>query len=269
MRYITSIFLTAVAALLLHSCTKVIDVKINDTAKKYVIAGKITDQPGGCEVSISQTKNFNEDNTFAGISGASVSITDNSTGTVTSLSESAPGTYTNATLSGMSGKAYTLQVLVGGQTFTAISAMPQKVNLDTLYITKDNLFGNINYLANVTITDPPGKGNNYSLKEYVNGKKMKQILVTNDDYFDGKKLESKLFPDQTTSDEDKVKPGDTIRMDMMCIDANVYKYWFSLQQSATGANQSAAPANPVTNMQGGALGYFSAQTMQVKTAIVQ
>jgi len=51
---------------------------------------------------------------------------------------------------------------------------------------------------------------------------------------------------------------------MICNDAAVYKYWYSLNDGATGTGQSASPANPVTNISGGALGYFSAQTVRTK-----
>ncbi|HKZ66576.1 MAG TPA: hypothetical protein VJ111_09490, partial [Chitinophagaceae bacterium] len=68
-------------------------------------------------------------------------------------------------------------------------------------------------------------------------------------------------------DED-IKSGDTVKLDMLCIDPAVYKYWYSVNQSATGNSQSASPANPVSNISGGALGYFSAHTIQTKTLLV-
>ena len=54
---------------------------------------------------------------------------------------------------------------------------------------------------------------------------------------------------------------------MQCIDNAVYKYWFSLNQSATGTSQSASPANAVSNISGGALGYFSVHTVESKTVV--
>ena len=47
-----------------------------------------------------------------------------------------------------------------------------------------------------------------------------------------------------------LKAGDVVRVDMLCIDENVYKYWYSLDQAATG-NSSVTPANPVSNLSGG------------------
>jgi len=65
----------------------------------------------------------------------------------------------------------------------------------------------------------------------------------------------------------KINTGDVVKVDMECVDKNVYEYWYSLDQGSTGSSQSAAPGNPVSNMQGGALGYFSANTLQTKNAV--
>src|SRR5258708_12937055 len=59
-----------------------------------------------------------------------------------------------------------------------------------------------------------------------------------------------------------------VSVDMQCIDKNMYKYWYSMDQSSTGDGGTTA-ANPVTNVVGGALGYFSAHTSQTKTILVK
>src|SRR5215216_7374429 len=60
--------------LIFSSCEKVIDINLDDAEKKYVIEAIITDQPGTAKVLITQTKNFDEDNNFTGISDAIVAI---------------------------------------------------------------------------------------------------------------------------------------------------------------------------------------------------
>jgi len=268
MRHIITTGLIILSAALLPSCTKVIDVKLKDADKKYVIEGTLTDAPGNCRVLLSKTKNFSEDNTISTVSGASVTITDNTTGIVTSLTETAPGVYTDIGLAGISGHTYKLNVVSNGNTFTALSTIPAKVNFDTLYMTDDNFFGNQSKFANLEFMDPPSFGDCYQAREYINGHELKDIFVTNDDYTNGKLNYAKLFT-FSDNDKDKAKKGDTITVDMLCIDPAVYKYWFSLQQSATGNAQSAAPANPVTNIQGGAIGYFTAHTIQTKIVVVE
>jgi hypothetical protein len=260
--------LIVLSAALLQSCTKVIDVKLKDSDKRYVVEGVLTDMPGTCNVRLSQTKNFSEDNSFNSVSGASLSITDQNTGLTTGLTETEPGVYTAPSYTGTSGHTYLLNVAVAGKVFTSSSTMPPKVNFDTLYMTDDQLFGRENKFANLEFRDPPSLGDCYQARQYVNGKALKDIFVTNDDYTNDRLNYAKLyvFPDD---DKDKVKAGDTVSVDMLCIDKAVYRYWFSLQQSATGNSQSAAPANPVTNIKGGAIGYFTAQTMQTRTVIAE
>jgi hypothetical protein len=262
MRYaVIIIFLVSV----LTSCEKVIDIDLNKADKKYVIEGLITDHAGQCQVTITETKNFDEDNNFSPVTDASVSITDNSTGTITFLGETSPGVYKHASLAGTSGKTYSLRVGINGDTFGASSTIPDPVTMDTIYTTTETWFSGDIKLANIEYDDPAGVANFYKFDRYRNGVKTKQTFVDNDDLSDGRRTIATLFTGgDDDEEEDKLQTGDEVKIDMLCIDAMVYKYWYSLEQGATGNPQSATPANPVTNITGGALGYFSAHTCQTK-----
>src|SRR5690606_35605359 len=137
-------------------CEKVIDLDLKDAEKKYVIEGILTDQPDRTKVLISQSKKFDEGNDFPGVSDASVSITDNATGESTELVETSPGVYEAASMKGIPGHAYTLRVSIGETSFTATSTMPLFVNMDTIYVTEENMFGEIWKLANIELQDPEG-----------------------------------------------------------------------------------------------------------------
>lgn len=261
--------LLLVIAVAFTSCEKVIDINLNDAEKKYVIEGVVTDEAGSAKVLVSQTKNFNDNNEFAGVAGATVTIEDGD-GNSTVLDETSDGVYEATDLTGVSGKTYTLTVETNGNTFTSTATMPAKVNMDSLYITEDYLFGETRKTANVQYQDPQGLGESYRFIQYVNGVKEKRIFIRNDDYTDGNESLVKLRSPGDDDDEDEMKPGDNITVQMMCIDAAVYKYWYSfLTGGASGDSNSASPANPVTNIKGGALGYFSAHTLQSKTVVVQ
>ncbi|MET0463093.1 MAG: DUF4249 domain-containing protein [Chitinophagaceae bacterium] len=263
-----NIFLALSVTIFLSSCEKVIDLNLNSTEKRYVVEGIITDLTGA-RVTLSQTKDFDEDNSLATVSGATVEMSE-AGGTVTTLTESSPGIYTAPAMNGTSGKTYTLSVKVNGQTFTAVSTMPQRVNLDTLYVTDEFLFGENRRTANTEYQDPPGRGQYYRFVQYINGKKEPTIFYQSDEYTDGNYVNNKLFyfPEDDDNEDQKIKTGDLLRIDMFCIDQNVYKYWFSLDRSATGESGQATPSNPVTNLTGGALGYFSAHTTQTKIITV-
>jgi len=247
----------------LSSCEKVIDVKLNEADKKIVVDAVLTDQEGGCMVKLSKTKKFEEDNSFNGLAGAAVSIRDEN-GAVTQLTESQPGVYKHATLKGMPGKTYELTISVEGQTIKGSSTMPEPVHLDSVYIKKQKFFDEDEIFANVMFVDPGGIKNYYRVVQFINGVKSNVNFLLDDDLSDGKQFNSTLYflPDD---DKKKIKPGDVVTIEMQGIDAAVYKYWFSLDQSASGSSSSAAPSNPVSNLSGGVLGYFSAQVVQRQT----
>jgi hypothetical protein len=269
MKYSIKICALFFSVCLIASCTKVIKLNLKNSDPKFVIEGTITDSIGTAEVLISQTQDFYAPSNFVGITGAVVTITDDS-GVVTTLVATDSGIYQSPLLIGQQNHTYTLNVLVGGQTFTATSTMPVKIPFDSLYITSDASFGSPKKVATVVYKDPVGKGNSYRFVEYVNGKQQQALFVSNDDYTDGNKniVPLNIFGgDADSLSNRKINTGDVVKVDMQCIDKNVYEYWFSLDQSSTGSSQSAAPGNPVSNMQGGALGYFSANTLQTKTII--
>jgi hypothetical protein len=254
----------------LTSCEKVIDVELDNADKKYVIEANLSDQPGSAKVMLTQTKDFNENNDFTGISGAQVTIADNN-GTPISLVETTPGVYEAPALVGKEGHTYLLTVRVNGETFTASSTVPAKVRFDSLFISEREFFGETSKFATVVYTDPAGIKNAYRFIQYVNGVREDALFIRDDDSNDGLKIERTLlyFYDDEEEEEKKLKAGDNVRVEMLGISYPVYKYWYSLDQSATGSSNSATPGNPVGNINGGALGYFSAHTIQSKTVVVQ
>ena len=262
-------WLLVLAILLSVSCRKVIDVDIEGVEPVFVVEAVITDQPGDSRVLLSTTKDVSENNQFPAVSGATVTVTDD-VGVVTTFFEDSAGTYTAPGLTGVIGRKYSLIIVANGKTFTAESTMPAKVNMDTLFISDEILFGDNRKLANINYQDPPGKGQCYRYVQYINGRKTETIFANNDDYIDGKYVEAKLWylTEDDDAEEEKIKTGDTVRLDLQCIDQAVYKFWFSLNQSATGNSQSASPANAVTNITGGALGYFSAHSVQTMSLVV-
>lgn len=258
-----SITLSFTAMILLCSCQKVISINLDGTAMQYVIVGTLTDQPGVCQVSITQTKNFNDDNNFPGVSGATVAVEVN--GVTTPLSETSNGIYQTSTLTGVPGNTYHLTVHINGRVFMASSTMPQPITLDSIFVSTGRLTNK--KFATVIYKDPAGLPNYYHFVQYINGKKEPTIFVDDDEFTDGQTVKSQLMYGNDTNDPSRdIKTGDSVKIEMICIDPAIYKYWYSLGDGATGTSQSASPANPVSNITGeSALGYFSAQTLRSKT----
>ncbi len=255
--------LFAAAVTLLSSCTKVIDVDLNSKEPQIVIEGKIDNRATIDTVLITNTVNFSESNSFPAVSGATVSITDD-LGATEVLTEVIPGKYIIKSMQGVPGRKYILSVFVNNKTYKAESTMPMPVNMDSLIVQKNAGFGGDAIQILPVFLDPAGKVNFYRFKEYINGKRVDANFLYNDRLRDGLPNARAL---RSFGVDDEIKIGDKIWVEMYCIDEANYKYFYSLNQNTNG--QTAAPANPVTNWSNGALGYFSAHTLQVKTVTIQ
>jgi Domain of unknown function (DUF4249) len=251
--------------LVMTSCEKVINYELNSSTPRYVIEGVLTNQPGQCRVAITKSVNFGENNTFPSVSDAMVIISDN-LGAKDTLYEKEPGIYSSVTLQGIPGNTYTLNITIWEVSFMAISTMPEPVSLDSVYFSKINAFGGTQNAPVPVYKDPKNFRNYYRFVELVNGSKVDAIFVRNDNHNNGRTIKQTLID---LSENVSTSPGDSVQIQMMCIDANVYEYFFSLNQIAgSKQNASGTPANPISNITGGALGYFSAQTVQEKTIVV-
>ncbi|MBB5636399.1 hypothetical protein HDE68_002300 [Pedobacter cryoconitis] len=259
------IYLLIVLAVLLVSCEKVIQLKPADKQDKYVIEGTITNEPGTCSVLISKTKNFDDDNTFNGVSGAVVKIENN--GNSITLPETSMGVYKTSAINGTPGQTYRLTATVNGETFTATSTMQDPIPFLDFYL-KPKDFDSLRTVAYVKYKDSAEIKNYYWFELFVNDKRQDNYSLANDDFTTGQVINSGVIFQNTTKNRAKdIKRGDKLGVEMHSIDASVYLYLFSLT-GAKGSGNNAAPANPISNITGGALGYFSAHTTQRKSLII-
>ncbi|HEV8084071.1 MAG TPA: DUF4249 family protein [Chitinophagaceae bacterium] len=253
--------------LIFSSCEKVINIDLKKAESKYVIEAYVSNEPGDCKVHITQTVNFSDPADFPGVPGAVVTMQDDNN-TPVALVETGYGMYESKDINGTEDHTYSLLVKVNGQVFTSVSQMPKQVNFDSLSIVDFRSFDGNRKFANVTFDDPSGKGNAYRFLQYKNEILNKNIFVLNDDFTDGRINNSLLtYFDRTY--EERIETGDSIKVEMQCVDFAVYKFFSSLSQSSTGSSDNVSPGNPVSNIQGGALGYFSAYTKQKKIVLAK
>jgi hypothetical protein len=259
------IFCLVFSTLTFFSCKKVINVDIKNASSQEVIAGEVTNAPGPYTVSITSTVNFSADNNFPPVSGALVIISDNY-GLKDSLSEISPGVYATHTYwHGQPGNTYTLNVSSSGRSYTAVSTMPQLVDLDSVGFRQSFRGGGKQVIEPVAnFQDPAGVANYYQFAESINDTVLNKIFIYSDRLSDGKYISQALDDDSTD-----LKIGNQLTFSMYCIDENVYQYLNELRQllDANPFNE-ATPANPGSNISGGALGYFSAHTIQTKQLTV-
>jgi hypothetical protein len=257
----------SIISFLFLSCTKEIDINLNNSNPQLVIEGSISDEPGPYTVKLSKTVNFSDANNYPPVTGALVIISDN-TGITDTLAETTPGLYETQHITGIQGNTYTLKVVAEGKQYDAVSTMPYKVNLDSIRFDLFNDPGEsgIMYAVVPVYFDPVALGDNYRFFFSANGVADRSYQVSNDNIGNGGINQQPFF-----SNDVKFYEGDTVTVTMLCIDVNTYNFYYTLSQiTESGPGGGATPSNPPNNITGNkALGIFSAYTTQTRTAIAK
>ncbi|MCF8346558.1 MAG: DUF4249 domain-containing protein [Bacteroidales bacterium] len=255
---------------LLSSCTEEISIDLNSADPQLVIEGNLIFGSEEAIIQITESVNFDADNSFPPVQDAFIEISDDE-GNTLSGTEVSPGTYAVGPLTELNGNSYMLQVEVGEKLYIAQSTMPEQVpflSLQAMKISGRETEGGagfrptMNYNVIATFADPANTDNYYRFIEYVNGEKSGEYL------FSDRLTDGVTEPIILRHLDRVLESGDTLLVEMQCIDQNVYDYFMSLDNLMGGPANSVTPANPTTNIEGAVLGYFSAHTSVVKEIII-
>ena len=267
-KYIAASFLILLT-FIFYSCEEIIEIDLNSADPKIVIEGTVTAQPGPYTVTITKTADYYNPGTYPTVSGAVVSIAD-SNGFFEELVETAAGIYQTDSLQGTPGRTYTLTVTVEGQTYSAISSMPLPTEIDSL-LYEENEEGvrprdKKGYALTIKFTDESGVEDFKRVKIYRNGNLQDGYFLYNGRLSDGNVIE---FDRIHTAFE----LNDYVYVELLSIDEPTYEYYSTLGNAVASSGgskiQTKIPANPISNLSGGALGYFGAFTVRSDSVQIQ
>lgn len=257
------IFFILLVTIIFTGCEKVLNLQYKDNQSKLVIEGNITNQIGPYFVKITRSIRLPETGAYPTVNNANVTISDDA-GNNETLVLQGNGIYQTTTLTGVEGRTYTLTVNVDNQTYTAKSTMPKRVPFDSVKVENITFIGSeIEYNIIPVYKDPFTKGDNYRFVLFVNDSLINQHFVQNDEVKNGVVNTVRLEVD----DDDLIlKKGDLISLNMQCIDKNVALFYTTLALiSNAGPGGGTTPNNPPNNLTNGALGLFSAHTVEKKS----
>jgi hypothetical protein len=257
MKNLKNIFVLAAAAIAMAACQKTITPTLNSSGPKLVIEGIVSDTTGPYHVSISNTVGFYADNVYPNVSGASVTITDVTSGITDKLTETSAGIYTTHTITGAYGHLYSMTAIVDGKTYTATSTMPQPVKIDSVsfdYSDKKQIRPVAWY------QDPAQFKNHYKYSLTVNGVHLKRFST-----FDDRLSNGRYIRDKADVDTMEIKNHNVVKFSLVGIDEGAYTFLSRAADVAYNNGSVASPATPTSNITGGCVGYFSAQTVSSAT----
>ena len=263
MKLIYNYIVILVIASFFMSCEEVVNVKLNSAEPRLVIDGSITSgEP--CLVFLSMTQSFHDNGAYKRISGATIELTDD-TGNREILVESIneKGAYFSAML-GEANKKYHLKVLVEKGVYEASATIPVVVPIDSIYIYNIRVGKENWYSPTVIFDDPAGIENYYYSSITLNSKLLNTIYLDDDEFQDGvKEVHNILFYDSESNNDEDIKLGDEITVNMQTLDKGMYTFYKSIFSVAAGG-----ATNPITNFSGDVLGCFKAYSSSSKTIIV-
>jgi hypothetical protein len=247
----------------LSGCKKEIQLPLDPNQSMLVIDGAITDEAGPYYIKLIKSNSISASSNFLAVTNALVIMKDN-LGQIDTLKHEKEGKYKTNKIKGIYGSTYYLEVQVADKKYSAESTMPQKVFLDSLRINplSVKINGETRYNVIPVYADPITLGNSYRFIQKINDTLDQTFHVFNDNLNNGKVNQRPL---RGGSDSLEVKLKDIIAVEMQCITRSTYLYYYTLnQQSGAGPGGGTTPSNPPSNIVGGALGIFSAHTVQRK-----
>lgn len=249
----------------LIACQKVIDVDLNDADPKVVIEANYIGSDSLVKVRVTKTSSFFDTNPSPVIDNAVVTLIDEG-GAATVIPSTGNGYYELSNYIPQFNTTYTLTVATDVSTvYTAQCYLPSPVQLQPIvaeYIPPGIFSGDGGHVALIRFNDPADTVNFFGAVQGKNGiweDSLSSLLVQDDILTDGNFVERPLFNIIYQS-------GDTAMMELRSIDESIFNYIIQAQ-SADDPN-SAAPGNPTSNWDNGALGYFSAYSYSRQSLVI-
>jgi len=182
--------------------------------------------------------------------------------------------YKGNTIKGEVNKSYSLTVIADGNVYTANTTIPQAVPIDSMKFKPETNQDTIGYVW-IYLKDPDTVGNYYRVFTQIIGRDntftRPYPSVTDDKFFNGQKAEYSLYRgrdplndefDDDNLDKDGVprwffRVGDEVIVKLTTIDAEHYRFWYSVeQQYISDGNPFASPISVKSNISNGALGVW-------------
>ncbi|MEA4935954.1 MAG: DUF4249 domain-containing protein [Paludibacter sp.] len=258
--------------IIMSSCTEIIQIDINNSEPQMVVEANIA-QGEPATVILTQSVNFYTTDEYPPVQDASVTLTD-SEGKTETLTQIRPGVYVSVIMKGAIGKTYDLHIESRDKVITSTCKIPHFVPVDSFRVVNSIYPGggppltpdqSANfYEVYVSYTDPAEKKNYYRIVLWVNGVPSKNNYIYDDRFTNGNQVENLLVVY-----DPELKKGDSIQVEVQCIEKAVYEYFKSIGNSSMGPGNSSSPSNPYTNLKGAILGYFSAHTVERRQYFIE
>ncbi len=244
------VFLTA-------SCEKDIDVDYRQVNPLYVAEATVT--PSGTNVWLRTTQAVTDNSRDGhGVSGATITLSEvmpnGNLDQLATLQHKRDGHYT-ANIKGVPGTTYFIDINLDGTHYTSSSTMQEAPVINSFRFVWQKVVSERMLFAELKVQDAPNKASFYFMHIYRNNVGYRWAVMSDENNPNGELQQ--LFQctterDMNDNEEDALKDGDLIHLEVRAIDRLSYNYLYSMQVMSNSGT------NPIANFTNGCLGYFSA-----------
>ena len=263
------------ATISLASCTDVVEVEVQNGPERLVVEASLDWEkgtPGNDQtIRLRKSTQFFDTDTTTEVLGASVMVTNDSSGDTFVFQDQNNGAYRTTSFQPVLGQSYSLRIEYDGEVYTAQETMTSVTDITNVFQDREDGFDDEVLEVHVVFTDPAEEGNNYLFRFQREGDLLPDLEVAEDEFVNGNEIDW-WYEIDDDDDLEPFGPGDVVDIEMYGISRPYYDYIKILIDQLGGvgifeATPVAVKGNCIneTNPDNYAFGYFRL-TEVVKTS---
>lgn len=258
----------AIIVIAFTSCVDVVDVEVQDGPTRLVVEASLNWEKGttGNEqtIRLSESSPFFSKGTVTEVTGASVVVTNDTSGDEFVFADQGNGEYLSTTFEPVLGQSYSLRIEHNGEVYTASETMTPVTDITDIFQKREEGFNDEELEVHIVFTDPEEEGNNYLFKFQREGDLLPGLEVGEDRFLNGNEIDW-WYEIEENEDEniEPFQPGDVLQIEMYGISRPYYDYIKILVEQLGGTDlfdstPVAVKGNCIneTNPENYAFGYF-------------
>ncbi len=236
------------------SCTDVVEVDVPEGPIRLTIEASLDWEKGtaGNEQTIllSTSTPFFDSQANPSVTGASVQVTNNSSGVVFNFEDQGNGQYTTSSFVPVFGNSYSLEVVYQNERYTATETLLPVTDISSITQSREDGDDDEALEVNVSFQDPADIENYYFLRFQSRNDLLPELFYIKDEFIDGN--EATFLYEKTEDEEDNIEefqPGDVVDIILLSASEDYYNYLQLLIEQFEGAGDpfSATPVALVGN----------------------
>lgn len=267
---------------LVTSCTEKIDLKLDTTYTRIVVDGHIATDKGPYFITLTKSADYFYDAPSPTVNNAAVTLSDGKN--TFPLTETIPGKSgiysTDSSFAGIVGNQYTLNIQLtdainGQKNYSATCALMPVTHLDSTKAVLHADWGKEGvYEIQCFAKEPGDQVNFYMFNVFKNGRLMtdsiRKVVVSNDNLINGGYFHGGVIYFNQSHDNQVIRKGDIITLEMSGITKEYMEFVQQVRQAGIDIPFfSGPPANVISNVSNGGIGFFAAYSNSYASTVVK